>query len=269
MDTKTFDTFRGIIYETSGISINSSKIALVTARVGKRMRELGIADYGAYLRHVRDDETGEEMVRLLDCISTNVTSFFRERDHFDYLAKLAKGWMDAGRTKIRIWCAAASTGEEPYTIAMTLKAVEETRHADIRILATDISTRVLQACGHGVYTEKQAAGISEGLRKRFFNRIQTAGGNDTKYEAKDELKSMITFTRLNLSQPPFPMNGPFDAIFVRNVMIYFDDVVRKRLLDECCRLLRPDGYIFVGHAETLASLLSNLKTVSPSVYVKT
>jgi len=268
MNQKTFDKFRDLFYEKAGIAINANKIALVTARVGKRMRELTIDDPGDYLKYVMDGDNGEEMVHLLDCISTNVTSFYRERDHFDFLTKLIRQWIDEGQTRIRLWCAAASTGEEPYTLAMTVREAVEDRNIDAKLLATDISTRVLDACRKGEYSEKQVAAIPKEFQTRYFTRVNGHDGSMKKYEAKDELKSMISFSRLNLSQTPFPMKGPFDAIFVRNVMIYFDDAVRKRLLDECQRLLRPGGYLFVGHAETLAALLCDLKSAAPSVYVK-
>jgi chemotaxis protein methyltransferase CheR len=266
MEQSTFERFCAIVYEKSGIAINSNKIALVTARVGKRMRELGIDDDRDYLRQVLDDPDGEEIVHLLDVISTNVTSFFRENAHFDFFAETTAQWYSQGQRKFRFWCAAASTGEEPYSIAMTLLDKIGTGAANIKILATDISTRALARCTEGVYSKQKISGVSPSLVNHFFTIKHE--GKESLFEVKNELRNIITFSRLNLSKPPFPMQGPLDAIFCRNVMIYFDNTVRKNLLDECYRLLKPDGYLFVGHAESLTGLLSGFKAVMPSVYIK-
>ncbi len=266
MDRKTFDRLRSIVYEKSGIAINPNKTALVAARIAKRMRQLTIDNTKAYLKRVIEDETGEEVVHLLDAIATNVTSFFRERDHFDLLADLISQMLAEGRTRFRFWSAAASSGEEPYSIAMTVLDVLGERNADVRILATDISTKILDKCSKGLYDEKHIAMVPSHYLRRFF-RCYCAGENK-QYEVTDEIKRMVSVARLNLSQPPFPMKGPFDVIFLRNVMIYFDNTVRQRLLSECYRLLGEKGYLFVGHAETLTGLISDFRPIAPSVYVK-
>ena len=266
MDQTVFEQFCSIVYEKSGIAINANKVALVTARVGKRMRELGLKDDREYLNRVLDDPDGEEIVHLLDVISTNVTSFFRENAHFDFFAETISQWYSQGQRKFRFWCAAASTGEEPYSIAMTLLNKIGTRAADIKILATDISTRALARCAEGVYSKQKLSGVPQAFMDRFFKVNHE--GKESVFEVKNELRNIIAFTRLNLSKPPFPMQGPMDAIFCRNVMIYFDNFVRKNLLAECYRLLKPDGFLFVGHAESLTGLLSGFKSVLPSVYVK-
>ncbi len=265
MDEETFDAFRNIVYEKAGIHINGNKIALVAARVGKRMRELSITDDKAYLDFLLGDETGGEIVNLLDVISTNVTSFFRESVHFDFLASQIALWYAKGKRKFRFWSAASSSGEEPYTMAITaMNSI--TGAADIKILATDISTRVLAKCAKGTYAEQKVEPVPTHLRNRFFSRQDTPKG--VHFCVKQELKELVTFTRLNLSKPPFPMSGPFDAVFCRNVMIYFDNPVRKRLLDEIFRLVSDGGFLFVGHAESLTGILSGFKAVMPSVYVK-
>ena len=266
MDQKVFNTFRSIIYEKSGISINLNKVALVSARVSKRMRELGISDDKTYLQYVLEDESGEEIVNLLDVISTNVTSFFREREHFEYLSSLIKQWYEEGQRRFRIWCAAASTGEEPYSLAMTIADALNGRSADVRILATDISTRVLRKCIDGRYSEEKVESVPTHLRNRFMEKMKD--GSRVIYSVKKEIRNVLTFSRLNLSEPPFPMHGPFDAVFCRNVMIYFDNAVRSRLLADIHRLLRMDGYFFVGHAESLTGILSGFKAVVPSIYNK-
>jgi chemotaxis protein methyltransferase CheR len=257
MDQKTFDRFRDIVYEKSGIAINPNKVSLVIARVGKRMRELAIDNPREYLQRLLDDETGEEIVHLLDNISTNVTSFFREKDHFDFLGSYVRELSVAGQTRFRFWSAASSSGEEPYSIAMTVLDALSGKNTDIRILATDISTRVLKKCEQGKYPESKVGTVPPKFRTAYMEK-EREGSND-QYLVKDSLRRLLTFTRLNLSQTPFPMNGPMDAIFCRNVMIYFDNVVRKRLLDECFRLLKKGGYLFVGHAETLTGIISTLR----------
>jgi chemotaxis protein methyltransferase CheR len=266
MDSATFDKFRNLVYEKSGIAIKPDKIALVTARVGKRMRALAIDDSKMYLDRVLNDPTGEELVMLLDSISTNVTDFFRENHHFTFLTEKVREWADSGSGRFRFWSAASSTGEEPYSIAMTVLNALGNVPSDVKILATDISTRVLGVCSKGVYSARQMEPVPPEYRQRFFSK--TGVGDSAQYEAGSALKKITQFARLNLSEVPFPMKGPFDVVFCRNVMIYFDTVVRKRLLEECYRLCRKGGYLFVGHAETLTGILSAFKPVAPSIYVK-
>ncbi len=266
MRKSTFDTFRRLVYDKAGIHINDNKVALVAARVGKRMRELWIETPETYLGYLFDDESGGELVHLLDAISTNVTGFFREPTHFEVLGELLDGWLGTGQKRFRFWSAASSTGEEPYSMAMTIIEKCSQTNADIRILATDLSTRVLAAAVEGVYQRERTAPIPQPMLRRYFD--ERTGDQGKFYEAKREMKDLLTFSRLNLAKPPFPMSGPFDAVFCRNVMIYFDNAVRKKLLEEIFRLLKPGGYLFVGHAESLTGILSGLKSVRPSVYCK-
>lgn len=266
MDPHVFEKFRTLIYEKSGITLGPQKVALVSARIAKRMRALGIQDHADYLKYVENDRTGQEVVQMLDAISTNVTSFFRESQHFDLLRELLEGWLAQGMNRLRIWCAAASTGEEPYTIAMIVNEVLKGRPFDFKMLATDISTRVLEACKRGEYHESKMEPVPTALRNRYFTRIQRDG--ETYYKVVPELQRPITFTRLNLSQTPFPMKGPFDVVFCRNVMIYFDLNVRKRLVDEIFRLLKSEGYLMIGHSESLNACNSSLRPVRASVYKK-
>jgi len=266
LDTATFNKFRRLVYEQSGISLGAGKEALVSARVGKRMRALGFDDFRTYLRYLTQDNSSNEIVHLLDAISTNVTSFFREPAHFEFLSSTVDEWLNQGQRRFRFWSAASSTGEEPYSMAMTLLEVTSARSVDLKILATDISTSVLEQCRSGNYEEGKLATVSPVLKERYFDRHQ----NDRRryYTAKDVMKRVIAFSRLNLSDPPFPMQGPFDIIFCRNVMIYFDNTVRRALLIEMRRLLRPQGYLVVGHAESLTGMVSDFKSIKPSIYVK-
>jgi len=266
MDRDVFGALCALIYETSGITLNDKKGALVSARIGKRMRALGIDCHGDYLRHVRKDETGAEVVELIDAISTNVTHFFRERVHFDVLAAEMKNRLAAGQRRFRFWSAGCSSGEEPYSLAVTLMETPGAAAADLRILATDISTRMLRRSMAGVYDGKRIEDVPAALRERYFEK--EGSKQEARYRARETLRRLIVFNRLNLSVVPFPMSGPMDAIFCRNVMIYFDNAVRKKLLAEFNRLLKPGGYLFVGHAESLTGMLSGFKVVQPSVYVK-
>lgn len=266
MDKRIFDQFRTIIYQTSGIALNEKKESLVAARIGKRMRALGIQSHKEYLEIVKSNETGEEIAEMLDAISTNVTSFFREQTHFQFVETVFKNWLDQGQKIFRFWSAASSTGEEPYTLAMVIKEAMADHKVDIKILGTDINTKVIQTCRKGVYKEEKMRSVPPVLRDKYADYMMIDG--IFSYVIKPELKQLISFCRLNLSKPPFPMSGPFDIVFCRNVMIYFDDEVRKRLLDEIYRLIKPGGYLLVGHAESLTGMLSGFKSVKPSVYIK-
>ena len=256
-----------MIYDKAGIKLGSGKQSLVEARLGKRMRKLGLGSYREYLQLIEQDEAGDEVIEMLDAISTNTTHFFRESSHFDQLRQFLQTWEAAGQRRLRIWCAASSTGEEPYTIAMTVReALADTQ--DIRILATDISTKVLRLASRGVYTRKQVASIPPPLLAKYFSRQQDHHADEPHFAADESLRSILTFARLNLAIPPYAMKGPFDVILCRNVMIYFDNAVRSRLLAECERLLRPGGILMVGHAESLSGMLTGLHRLEPSVYAK-
>ena len=266
MEATVFNRFRQIVYERSGITLGPQKEALVSSRVGKRMRALGLSDYGDYLRCLDEDVSGEEYIHLIDAISTNVTSFFREPQHFEFLSGLLQQWMAAGQRRFRLWSAASSSGEEPYSMAATALETLGRQSADIKILATDISTKVLRQCMKGVYRADKFSTVSPEVRERYFEPVMQ--GDELGYSVKPALRNITVFRSLNLSRPPFPMKGPLDAVFCRNVMIYFDNNVRKGLLDEIYRLLRPGGYLMVGHAESLTGMVSNFKSVRPSIYTK-
>ncbi|MEN6624718.1 MAG: CheR family methyltransferase [Candidatus Sumerlaeia bacterium] len=265
MEASTFNRFRSIVYEHSGIALGEGKEALVSARIGKRLRALNIADHKAYLKYVEQDASGEEIVQLLDAISTNVTHFFREPAHFDFVKETVAVWAGQGQTRMRFWSAACSTGEEPYSLAITLREALGARGADAKILATDISTRVLSAARSGVFESDKLKNVAPALREKYFRPVE---GHPHGRIAREELRNMMVFRRMNLAKPPFPMRGPLDIVFCRNVMIYFDNDVRKALLNEILRLLKPGGYLIVGHAESLTGMIADLKAVRPSIYVK-
>lgn len=261
MDRAVFDRFREVIYDSCGISLGEHKDVLLAARLAKRMRALGIGEYRDYLDYVLSEETGAEHVSMLDAVCTNVTSFFREEPHFDVLAAHFRDWQ-ADRGRFRFWSAACSTGEEVYSIAMTLADAAVRPDLDVRILGTDISTTALAAAQAARYPVAKVVSSGRAVSSHF------TGEADGILAVRPAIRRMATFRRLNLAKPPFPMKGPFDAIFCRNVMIYFDDPVRARLLAEMEHLLAPGGLLFLGHAESLAGFDTGLRSVVPSVFIK-
>ncbi len=266
MKETTFNHFRDIIYDQCGISLRQDKIALVSARVGKRMRKLQLTSHEHYLRCLLEDSSGAELSLFIDAISTNVTSFFRERDHFDFLKEDFSNRLAQGQSKFRFWSAASSTGEEAYSLMMELLSFQQAARLDLKILATDISNRVLDTAKRGEYEDSKLEDVSLAYRKRYFDAGVTDTGDG--FVVKESVRRYVAFKRLNLTNTPFPMSGPFDAILCRNVMIYFDPETRKRLVDECYRLLKPGGHLLVGHSESLTGVDSGFTTVGPSVYVK-
>ena len=266
MTPELFKKFSAIAYAKAGIFLKDGKETLVSARVRKRQRALGIEHPKDYLKYLEDDESGDELVHFLDAISTNFTSFFREREHFDLLAEVIKAWIAQGRHKLRIWSAAASSGEEPYSLAITILEAIESRPIDLKILATDISTRVLQKARDGIYPVSQLESLSKRQRLMFFLPIEGSDPSEPLLQVTPEVRQLVTFKRLNLSVTPYPMKGPFDLIFCRNVMIYFDKSVRQKLVTEFQRLLKPDGYLITSHTESLMGLDSTFSAVTPSIY---
>ncbi|MBK6733652.1 MAG: protein-glutamate O-methyltransferase [bacterium] len=256
--------YQKLLFDQTGIVLQDNKRALVEARVSLRLRALGMSSFGEYLELLRQDRTGEELVQLIDAVSTNVTHFFREDEHFQFLSEVTEGWARQGAERLRIWSAACSTGEEPYSIAMTVGTPNGRRNADIRILATDISTRVLAEAQAGRYPEGRLSTVPEARRRTCFTRV--SAGGETLYEVKPELRRLVMFRRLNFKAMPYPIRGTFDVIFCRNAMIYFDRPQRERMVREFARLLKPGGYLLVGHAETLIGMSDCFRVIRPSIY---
>jgi chemotaxis protein methyltransferase CheR len=261
-----FDFIRHVVGENAGIKLGPNKRQLVQGRLARRMRELGLGSYEAYCNHVR--EAGpEELVGLINALTTNVTSFFRENHHFEALASYmlpeALKRNEASR-RLRVWSAGCSTGEEAYCIAMI--AAEEmptTPKWDLKILATDIDSDVIAEAQRGVYPFERVSAIPESRLRRFFRR--GAGAESGNVRVRPELAQLVTFRPLNLMQE-WPMRGPFDIIFCRNVMIYFDQPTRERLVDRFAQILAPGGYLCIGHSESIHGVTTPFKSVGKTVY---
>jgi chemotaxis protein methyltransferase CheR len=261
-----FQRFRTLIYDESGISLSEQKKSLLASRLSKRLRDLDLATFSEYYAKVTQDPTQEEFTRLLDLISTNKTDFFREPKHFDFLRERILPELDSAK-RIRIWSSACSTGEEPYTIAMTLyEAVQNPDLWDFKILASDLSTRVLAKAASGMYDEDRFRDVPSELIKRHF--LCGRGDLTGVFKVKPHLADVITFRRLNLMDDRFPIKNPLDLIFCRNVMIYFDRPTQETLINKFHRYLKPGGYLFIGHSESLQWITHPFKSLAPTIYQK-
>ncbi len=257
MEQELYLRFKDLIYRESGINLGSDKKELLNNRVQKRLRKLGIKEPGQYLKMVETDLSGEELVELLDVVSTNLTFFYREPQHFELYTRLLKEWYAAGKRSFRIWCAASSSGEEPYTLAFLAQESIDLKQADLKILATDISTRVLRKAIEGIYELKQFEKMPPSLFSTYFKKAND--GENSHYQVIPEIKRLVSFKRLNLIESPLPLKGPIDIIFCRNVMIYFDVPTRAKIISEFERILRPGGYLMLGHSENLLGITHALR----------
>jgi chemotaxis protein methyltransferase CheR len=264
-----FQRFARLAHDEAGIALRGGKEALVHARVAKRVRALQLPDAAAYLELLERRDDGDELLHFLDAISTHFTAFFRERDHFGELERALAAWSAAGQRRFRLWSCAASTGEEPWSMAMTVRAMPASRELDVRILATDIAAATLAQAEAGHYGCGRVAPIPSALASRFLDRLpDPSGAGEDRYRVAAELRGMVVFRRLNLARPPFPMKGPMDVVFCRNVAIYFDRPTRQRLFSAIEGLLRPGGLLCIGHTETLSGVQTALQMERPSVFRK-
>ncbi len=248
-----FTQLRDLLYRESGIVLPESKISLMVSRLNKRLRHLQLPDFGAYFRYIEADQSGEELREMVAAMTTNVTSFFRESHHFTQAAQTILPPLlervKAGKSRLRIWSAGCSTGEEPYSIAITLlELCPEAARYDIKILATDIDPHALSRARTGNYPAGLTKGLSDARAHKFFDPIEING--NSAWRARAELRNLITFEALNLHQN-WPMRGPFDLIFCRNVVIYFDETTRSQLWQRFAHILTPEGWLFTGHSERL------------------
>jgi chemotaxis protein methyltransferase CheR len=264
-----FNFIRTVVEKNTGIILNATKRQLVQGRLVRRIRELSLRSFGEYCELVRNGGP-EELVALINLITTNVTAFFRESHHFDSLATLMLPEAvvrNETTRRLRIWSAGCSSGEEPYSIAMTTADfMAKYRGWDFKILATDIDSNILATAASGVYPLDRLQGVSDQQRQRFFT--MGVGAQAGLACIKPELQNMVTFRSLNLMDE-WPMQGPFDVIFCRNVMIYFDQPTRDRLLEKYARLLVTGGYLCLGHSESIQLQHPSFKLIGKTIYRKT
>ncbi|MBK7644698.1 MAG: hypothetical protein IPJ19_16925 [Planctomycetes bacterium] len=258
---EAFAKIRETLYQVSGIKLETGKEELVKARLIKVLNKLDLADFESYLEHVKRDTSGEELKHMVDVLTTNKTSFYRENEHFEYVKRTIAPVLSTANGPLRIWCAGCSSGEEPYTLSMVLNdCLPAGRYAQLQILATDISQRVLSTARAAEYSEELAAELPEVVRRKHFEKLPPG-----KVRVRAELRKRISFARLNL-MGPWPMRGPFDAIFCRNVMIYFDKPTQESLVNRYYALIRPGGHMFVSRTESLAGVQHPFEYIEPGVY---
>jgi len=270
MTDRDFDQIRSLASEFTGISLSTQKKEMVYSRLARRLRALDISEFSDYISYLKSHER-QELGNFVNSITTNLTSFFRENHHFDYLKstvvpELARE--HKADKKIRVWSAGCSTGEEPYSIAMTLAEVPEFPSSswDVRVLATDLDTSVLNHAKQGRYNFSRIEGIDTTRRNKWFNQHQE--GNKDVFQVSDKIKNNITFNQLNLMNSSWPMSGRFDVIFCRNVVIYFDKPTQRKLFDRYADLLNEGGYLFIGHSETLHGVTTRFKSLGRTIYRK-
>lgn len=263
---KDFKRVKSLVYDFAGIDLNESKKNLVYNRLAKRIRFLQMNRFSEYLDYV--EEMGEEeFVNLINAITTNLTFFFRENHHFEYLANQVIPHLlekNKGSKKIRIWSAGCSTGEEPYSLAIILKEAVPSGW-DARVLATDLDTTVVETAQRGVYNIERLKGVSEARKKRWF--LKGTGDRSGFVKVKPELQKIIDFGQINLMNE-WPIRDKIDVIFCRNVVIYFDKPTQSKLFNRYADLLQEQGHLFIGHSESLYKVCDRFELLGQTVYRK-
>lgn len=267
MSEKDFSRFSQFIYSEVGIKLPASKKTMIEARLQKRIRLLGFENHSEYITFLFSDKgMREELINLIDVVTTNTTEFFREPQHFDMLNKniLPEWHANLGNQPLRVWSAGCSTGMEPYTLAIVLSEYARSKqNFSFRILATDISTKVLQEAAKGVYEEERILPVPKHLKQKYF--LRSKDRTKRLVRVVPELRRMIEFKRLNFMEN-FSMPQLKHVIFCRNVVIYFDKPTQQKLFTKLCRCLNPGGYLFIGHSESLAGMELPLLQTAPTVY---
>ncbi|BCS31898.1 hypothetical protein TBR22_A11010 [Luteitalea sp. TBR-22] len=268
LTTREFDSLRTLIHEIAGIALAPAKRTLLESRLQRRLRALNLRTFSDYIDCLAQPGT-PELVEMINCVTTNKTDFYREPHHFRFLQQQvipAVQSRTVGGRRLRIWSAGCSTGEEPYTIALAIADALGPRlnSWDVKILASDIDTRVLETAAAGTYPADRVDVVPDHLRERYFTRSRTPGA----YDIDDAIRRMITFRRINFADPRWPINTQFDVIFCRNVIIYFDRDTQAVLFDRFAQLLKKDGHLIIGHSETLSWLTGTFAQVRgvPTVY---
>lgn len=267
LDKKDFERIRKLVYAHAGITLADSKHNLIYNRLAKRVRSLNLSSFAAYLDYVEGAGKEQEFTHLINAITTNLTFFFRENHHFEFLShdlfpKLLKS--NAASKKVRIWSAGCSTGEEPYSIAITVREFFP-KDWDVKIIASDLDTNVIQVGQEGVYALEALKDVTLERKKRWF--LKGSGQNSGLVKTKPELQNIITFQQVNLMHD-WPWKEPFDIIFCRNVVIYFDKPTQQKLFARYHQILKDDGHLFIGHSESLYQVSNQFKLLGKTIYQK-
>lgn len=257
---RDFARIRTLIYRQAGIALTESKQEMVYSRLARRLRAKGLSTFEEYLDGLENGRDTEEWEAFTNALTTNLTSFFREAHHFPLLAE----HMLSMKAPLSIWCSASSTGEEPYSIAMTVCEAFGTLTPPVSIVATDIDTNVLETAANGVYPLDRIDKMAQERVKRFFQRGR--GERSGLVRVRPELRQLITFKPLNLLASSWPVSGPFDVIFCRNVMIYFDKPTQSRILERFVPLMKPEGLLFAGHSENFMYASDAFRLRGKTVY---
>ncbi len=265
---RDFDRIRRLVREHAGINLTEAKKDMVYSRLARRLRALGLKRFSDYCALVENDDGGE-LVNFTNSITTNLTAFFRENHHFEYLANTLLPRLRREKTaerRIRAWSAGCSTGEEPYSIAMVLKeSLPAHENWDVRILATDLDSNVLETASRGIYSEQRLSGVSPERRHRWF--LKGRGRHEGSVRVSPALQEIIRFRQLNLLRE-WPFRGPFDFIFCRNVVIYFDKPTQKTLFERYADVLTEQAHLFIGHSESLFKVTDRFKLIGQTIYCK-
>lgn len=256
-----FERVRKLIYQHAGISLSPAKQDMVYSRLARRLRATNTNSFGDYL-DLLEKGSKDEWERFVNSLTTNLTSFFREPHHFPIFAEHLKKL--GGRNPIRVWCSAASTGEEPYSIAMTVAETFGGFNAPVSIIATDLDTNVLATADRGVYAMDRVERLSPERLKRFF--LKGSGSQEGFAAVRPELRRMIQFQQLNLLDASYPVKGPLDVIFCRNVMIYFDKPTQYKILARFAPMMQDDGLLFAGHSESFLHAADVFRSLGKTVY---
>lgn len=267
-DFKRLSTF---VYGELGIKMPYPKKIMLQCRLQKRVSDLKMSSFTEYLEHVFSKEgQDDEMIRMIDLVTTNKTDFFREPSHFDYLRDVVLPGLfeeKPARKTIRIWSAACSSGEEPYTIAIVLKEfLEAYPEVDFEILGTDISTRILQKAALAIYTEDRIAGIALDTKRKYF--LKSKDPLEKTVRLIPDIRSKVSFQRLNLMENYYDVDREFDIVFCRNVLIYFDRPSQQNVINKLASRLKPDGYFFLGHSESITNMKVPLRQIRPTIFRK-
>ncbi len=266
-----FNAIKHIAKKKTGIELGDHKKEMIYSRIVRCIRQVGLTDFEEYIDYLENNPE-LELTNFINAITTNLTSFFRERHHFEFLKnelipELVKS--NAASKKVRIWSAGCSTGEEPYSIAMTLDSTKSLMNWDVKVLATDLDTNVINHGRKGIYSADRIGNLDREYVKRYFKPIGAEStSKDLSMQAQESIKHYITFNRLNLLGD-WPMKGKFDVIFCRNVVIYFSKETQRVLFDRYANLLKPQGHLFIGHSESLHGITNRFEAIGRTIYRKT